>query len=150
MRAILMFHNYEGQSRKTVSTDHNLWSERRAEADARPVMLTSPATALPQGQTGILVWDSASFIPSTYKSALLSWLALLSFSTCRGCAVLVKRSNMIRLLSERETGLLCPLIIRRAERARRNFNLELSKHRDVEGSLKGSVNSLDLDVSETR
>ena len=64
--------------------------------------------------------------------------------------MLVKRSNMIRLLSERETGLLCPLIIRRAERARRNFNLELSKHRDVEGSLKGSVNSLDLDVSETR
>ena len=57
---------------------------------------------------------------------------------------------MIRLLNERETGLLCPLIIRRAERARRNFNLELSKHRDVEGSLKGSVNSLDLDVSETR
>ena len=24
MRAILMFHNCEGQSRKTVSTDHNL------------------------------------------------------------------------------------------------------------------------------
>ena len=24
MRAILMFHNYEGQSHKTVSTDHNL------------------------------------------------------------------------------------------------------------------------------
>ena len=23
MRAILMFHNYEGQSLKTVSTDHN-------------------------------------------------------------------------------------------------------------------------------
>ena len=24
MRAILMFHNFEGQSHKTVSTDHNL------------------------------------------------------------------------------------------------------------------------------
>ena len=151
MRAILMFHNCEGQSHKTVSTDHNLWSERRAEADSNrgPSHVYQP-TALPQGQTGIPVRDRASFIPSTYKSALLSWLALLSFTTCRGCAVLVKHSNMIRLLSERETGLLCPLIIRRAERARRNFNLELSKHRDVEGSLKGSVNSLDLDVSETR
>jgi len=30
----LMFHNCEGQSHKTVSTDHNLWSERRAEADS--------------------------------------------------------------------------------------------------------------------
>ena len=34
MRAILMFHNCEGQSHKTVSTDHNLRSERRAEADS--------------------------------------------------------------------------------------------------------------------
>ena len=34
MKAILMFHNCEGQSHKTVSTDHNLWSERRAEADS--------------------------------------------------------------------------------------------------------------------
>ena len=30
MRAILMFHNCEGQSHKTVSTDHNL-SEEKAE-----------------------------------------------------------------------------------------------------------------------
>ena len=36
MRAILMFHNCEGQSHKTVSTDHNLWRERRAEADSNP------------------------------------------------------------------------------------------------------------------
>ena len=33
MRAILMFHNCEGQSHKTVSTD-NFWRERRAEADS--------------------------------------------------------------------------------------------------------------------
>ena len=32
MRAILMFHNFEGQSHKTVSTDHNFRRERRAEA----------------------------------------------------------------------------------------------------------------------
>ena len=29
-----MLHNCEGQSHKTVSTDHNLWRERRAEADS--------------------------------------------------------------------------------------------------------------------
>ena len=31
---ILIFHNCEGQSHKTVSTDHNFWRERRAEADS--------------------------------------------------------------------------------------------------------------------
>ena len=34
MRAILMFHNCEGQSHKTVSTDHNIRRERRAGADS--------------------------------------------------------------------------------------------------------------------
>ena len=34
MRAILMFRNCEGQSHKTVATDHNFRSERRAEADS--------------------------------------------------------------------------------------------------------------------
>ena len=42
MRAILMFHNCEGQSHKTVSTDHNFSRERRAEADSnRGLSLTS-------------------------------------------------------------------------------------------------------------
>ena len=31
MRAILMFHNYDGQSHNTVPTDHNFWREMRAE-----------------------------------------------------------------------------------------------------------------------
>ena len=34
MRAILMLHNCEGQSHKTVSTDHNFWSKRGAKADS--------------------------------------------------------------------------------------------------------------------
>ena len=34
MSAILMFHNCEGQSHKTVSTDHNFYRERRAEANS--------------------------------------------------------------------------------------------------------------------
>ena len=36
MRAILMFHNCEGQGHKTVCTDHNFWRERRAEAGPLP------------------------------------------------------------------------------------------------------------------
>ena len=48
MRAILMFHNCEGQSHKVVSTDYNFRRERRAEADSAEV----PPNALPLGQTG--------------------------------------------------------------------------------------------------
>ena len=48
MRAILMFHKCEGQS---LSTDHNFWSERRAEADGfEPRSLCLQALQL--GQTG--------------------------------------------------------------------------------------------------
>ena len=52
MRAILMFHNCEGQSHKTVSTDHNLWRERRAEADSNWGPSAYQPNALPLGPTG--------------------------------------------------------------------------------------------------
>ena len=52
MRAILMFHNCEGQSHKTVSTDHNFWSERRAEADSNRGPSAYQPNALPLDQTG--------------------------------------------------------------------------------------------------
>ena len=52
MRAILMFDNCEGQSHKTVSTDHNFWSERRAEADSNRGPSAYQPNALPLGQTG--------------------------------------------------------------------------------------------------
>ena len=52
MGAILMFHNCEGQSRKTVSTDHNLWSERKVKADSNRSPSAYQPTALPLGQTG--------------------------------------------------------------------------------------------------
>jgi len=52
MRAILMFHNCEEQSHKTVSTDHNFWRERRAEADSNWGLSTFQSNALPLGQTG--------------------------------------------------------------------------------------------------
>ena len=52
MRAILMFHNCEGQSHKTVSTDHSFWRERRAEADSNRGPSAYQPNALPLGQTG--------------------------------------------------------------------------------------------------
>ena len=52
MRAILMFRNCEGQSYKTVSTDHNFWWERRAEADSNWGPSAYQPNALPLGQTG--------------------------------------------------------------------------------------------------
>ena len=51
MRAILMIHNCEGQSHKTVSTDHNFWRERRAEADSIRGPSAYQPDALPLGQT---------------------------------------------------------------------------------------------------
>ena len=53
MRAILIFHNCEGQSHKTVSTDHNFWREKRAEADSNRGPAYQP-NALPLGRTGSL------------------------------------------------------------------------------------------------
>ena len=47
MRAILMFHNCEGQSHKTVSTDHNLRRERRTEADLNRCPSAYQPNALP-------------------------------------------------------------------------------------------------------
>ena len=61
MRAILMFINCEGQSHKTVFTDHIFWRERRAEADSnrgssayQPNGLTARPNRLTrlQGRTG--------------------------------------------------------------------------------------------------
>ena len=52
MRAILMFHNCEGQSHKTVSTDHNFWRERTAETASNRGPSTYQHNALPLGQTG--------------------------------------------------------------------------------------------------
>ena len=52
MRAILMFHNCEGQNHKTVSTDYNFWSERRAKADSNRGPSAYQPTALPLSRTG--------------------------------------------------------------------------------------------------
>ena len=51
-RAILMLHNCEGQSHKSVSTGHNLRREKRAEADSNRGPSAYQPNALPPGQTG--------------------------------------------------------------------------------------------------
>ena len=60
MRAILTFHNCEGQSHKTVSTDHNFWRERRAEADSNQSPSAYQPNALLLGQTGSLACPKLS------------------------------------------------------------------------------------------
>ena len=52
MRAILMFHNCEEQSHKTVSTDHNFWRQRRAKVDSNRGPSAYQPNAVPLGQTG--------------------------------------------------------------------------------------------------
>ena len=55
MKAILMFHNCEGQSHKTVSTNHNVWRERRAKAESSRGPSAYQPDALPLGHTGSIV-----------------------------------------------------------------------------------------------
>ena len=62
MRAILMFHNWEGPSHKTVSTDHNFWRERTAEADSNwGPSAYQPNNASPLGQTASHTGGSSPF-----------------------------------------------------------------------------------------
>ena len=69
MRAILIFHNCEGQSHKTVSTDHTFW--RRAEADSNRGPSAYLPNAIPLGQTASRI------------SAIIPGLQRLKLS-CRG------------------------------------------------------------------
>ena len=72
MKAILMFHNCEGQSHKTVSTDHSLCgSERRAEADSNWGPSAYHPSTLPLGQTGSHPCSLSSFC---FTSTEARWL----------------------------------------------------------------------------
>ena len=82
----------DGQSHKTVSTNHNLfWRERRAEAVSNQGPSTYQPNALPLGQTGSwLSFQSNSRVVPTlqdsWKSGPHLWVSLLSiqFSSCFG------------------------------------------------------------------
>ena len=68
MRDILMLHNCEGQSHKTVSTDHNFWRERRAEADSNRGPSAYQPNALPLGQTGSQVYKFSSVLLYVHRN----------------------------------------------------------------------------------
>ena len=88
MRAVLMFHNCEGRSHKTVSTDHNVWWERRAEADSN----RSPSAYQPNAlnamwnrltsrkRTYIRIYDDAFYLLTGRNGGLLIFLKLRVFS----------------------------------------------------------------------
>ena len=75
MRAILMFHNCERKSHKTVSTDHNFWRERRAEADSNRGPSAYQPNALPLGQTGSHI--SFANLNSAFYHASASFLSFV-------------------------------------------------------------------------
>ena len=76
MRTILMIRNCEGQSHKTVSTDHNFWRERRAEADSNRSPSAYQPNALPPGQTGS---PSLSRLPDSYNYIIMQLLTFFSW-----------------------------------------------------------------------
>ncbi|XP_067005408.2 DNA excision repair protein ERCC-8 [Anabrus simplex] len=57
---------------------------------------------------------------------------------------------MLRFLEDFRTGIVEPKTLITAETSKRSYNLELSKHRDVENVFTAGVNSLDIDRSERR
>ena len=79
MTAILMFHNCEGQSHKTMSTHHNFWSERIAEADFNWGPSAYQPNALPLGQTGSL--ENILFV-------FHSWLLIPTLRQLQRCSTL--------------------------------------------------------------
>ena len=90
MSAILPFHNCEGQSHKTVSTDHNFWRERRAEADSNRGPSAYQPNILPLSQTGShwvkshLYWTATLFWRSAIPLDLSFFLCFRAFEV-RSC-----------------------------------------------------------------
>ena len=70
MRAILTFHNCEGQSHKTVSTDHNLLKRKESQSGFEPRSLRLPALPLGQTRSRFLYVLFASF----YTIVLHIWV----------------------------------------------------------------------------
>ena len=64
MRPILMFHNCEGQSHRTVSTYHIFWREGRAEPDLN----RGPSAYQPKATGSLVQWPRWNFY-SAYPAA---------------------------------------------------------------------------------
>ena len=82
MKAILMFHNCEEQSHKTVSTDHRFWRERRAEADSNRGPSAYQPNVLPLGQTG------------SHRNSY--WLVFIFRSGKKNCFTKMQRASHVR------------------------------------------------------
>ena len=70
MRAILMFHNCEGQSHKTLFTDHNFWREKRAEVDSNRKFFCIPAKPVKKKKswTHCALLRKGFFFPATINN----------------------------------------------------------------------------------
>ena len=77
-RAILMFHNCNGQIHKTASADHNFWRERKAEADSNQGPSAYQPNALLLGQTSSQLYIISLF--SHLHSSLFPLLISLMVS----------------------------------------------------------------------
>ena len=90
MRAILLFHNCEGQSHKTVSTDHNVWRERKAEADSNRGPSAYQPNVLPLGQTvSQMPNESQAGFNFTVHNHCSTW------TRSQSCSVHDQRSDML-------------------------------------------------------
>ena len=77
------------KSHKTVSTDHNRWRERRAQAESNRGPSTHQSNALPLGQTGSRYCAS---LPSKSSYRLVS-VCLVVVSRRAACTRVVKARN---------------------------------------------------------
>ena len=82
MRAILMFRTYDGESHKTVSTDHNFWRERKAEAGWNRGPSAYQPNALPQGQTGSRNTDTKNILKQESSWVRSCWVTKLKTRLC--------------------------------------------------------------------
>jgi hypothetical protein len=57
---------------------------------------------------------------------------------------------MLRFLNSRESGVSDPIQFYRAETTRRVFNLGLSENKEFERLFAGNINTLDVDLIESR
>ena len=95
MRAILIFHNCEGKSHKTMSTDHNFWRERRAEADSN----RGPSAYQPN----VLLLGQTDSLPVPCHPCTLQYLGLLSLP--HSCYYEVEHNSQSTRSVEHDLGL---------------------------------------------
>ena len=99
-----MFHNCKGHSHKTVSTDHNFWRKRRAEADSNRSPSAYKPNALLLGQTSShVILNNALLLGQTSSHVILNNALLLgqtSWHVFLNNALLVGQTSSHVILNE--------------------------------------------------